>query len=52
MGKKNNIKSKLTAMEDKSNDSRNSKSGYYETGNPVEVHAKARAMRNNDNGSH
>jgi len=35
-----------------SDDSRNSVTGYLNTGNDAEVHAKARAMRNNDNGSH
>lgn len=35
-----------------SDDSRSSVTGYLETGNDKEVHAKARAMRNNDNGSH
>jgi len=35
-----------------SDDSRNSTTGYLDTGNEAEVHAKARAMRNNDNGSH
>ena len=35
-----------------SEDSRNSTHGYMEMGNDAEVHAKARALRNNDNGSH
>ncbi len=43
---------KLKSMIDHSNDSRNSSTGYLEQGNPAVVHAKARAMRHNDNGSH
>jgi hypothetical protein len=35
-----------------SEDSRNSNHGYMEMGNDAEVQAKARALRNNDNGSH
>jgi hypothetical protein len=35
-----------------SEDSRNSTHGYLEMGNDAEVQAKARALRNNDNGSH
>jgi len=44
--------SKVKAAFKHSDDSRNSVTGYLETGNDKEVHAKARAMRNNDNGSH
>lgn len=40
---------KFQSAIDNSNDSRNSTHGYLETGNPAEVHAKARAMRNNNN---
>lgn len=39
-------------MLNKSNESRNSATGYMEQGNPAEIHAKARAVRSNDNGSH
>lgn len=35
-----------------SENSRKSKHGYMEIGNPAEVHAKARVMRNNDNDSY
>lgn len=35
-----------------SEDSRNSTHGYMEMGNDAEVQAKARALRNSDNGSH
>lgn len=47
-----NEDSKLKSIKDKSNDSRNSTHGYMDQGNYAQVHAKARAMRNNDNGSH
>lgn len=40
-----------TAMK-KSEESRSSVTGYLDTGNDAQVHAKARALRNNDNGSH
>lgn len=53
MGKKRNIfkkDDKYQSMIDKSNESRNSVTGYMEQGNPAEVHAKARAVRNGDNG--
>lgn len=45
-------KRKLQSSNDHSEDSRNSTHGYMEMGNDAEVHAKARALRNNDNGSH
>jgi hypothetical protein len=45
-------KRKLQSMKEQSEESRNSTHGYMEMGNDAEVHAKARAMRNNDNGSH
>lgn len=35
-----------------SKDSQDSPTGYLEQGNPSVIHAKARAMRHNDNGSH
>jgi hypothetical protein len=34
---------------DNSEDSRNSTHGYLEMGNDAQVHAKARALRNNSN---
>lgn len=45
-------KSRNESMKDHSDYSRDSEHGYMEQGNPAEVHAKARALRNNDNGSH
>lgn len=42
-------KAQMQSAIDNSHDSRNSTHGYLETGNPAEVHAKARAMRNNNN---
>lgn len=42
----------MVSMKKHSEDSRNSTHGYYEQGNPAEVHGKARALRNNDNGAH
>lgn len=45
-------KEKLQSMKDHSEDSRNSTHGYMEMGDDAEVHAKARALRNNDNGAH
>lgn len=35
-----------------SDESRNSVTGYLETGNDAQVHAKARVMRNRDNDSY
>jgi hypothetical protein len=46
------IKAKNESMLDKNENSRDSDTGYLNTGNPAQVHAKARAKRNNDNGSH
>jgi hypothetical protein len=46
------IEAKVKSMVDKSENSRDSETGYMDTGNPATVHARARAMRNNDNGSH
>jgi hypothetical protein len=43
---------KLKSAIDHSKNSQNSSTGYLEQGNPAVVHAKARAMRHNDNGSH
>lgn len=54
MTKKMNIsqKEKNISMLAHSKDSRDSKTGYMDTGNPAQVPAKARVMRNNDNHSH
>jgi hypothetical protein len=41
--------SKIESMIDHDNNSRNSVHGYMEMGNDAQVHAKARALRNNDN---
>lgn len=43
---------KNQAMMDNSFNSLNSETGYQETGNDAQVQAKARALRNKDNGSH
>lgn len=43
---------KNQSIEDKSFNSLNSETGYQETGNDAQVQAKARALRNKDNGSH
>ncbi|MCM8711483.1 hypothetical protein M2651_10665 [Clostridium sp. SYSU_GA19001] len=43
---------KLQSRQDKDFNSLNSKTGYKDTGNEAQVHAKARAMRQSDNGSH
>ncbi|OFI06998.1 hypothetical protein CLOACE_05840 [Clostridium acetireducens DSM 10703] len=52
MSKKKNIKGKNKSMKQHSFNSMNSKTGYLDTGNDAQVHAKARAMRNNDNESY
>lgn len=52
MGNKKTIDSKMQSMADNSNNSLNSKTGYKDTGNTAQTQAKARAIRNNDNGSH
>ena len=46
------IESKLESMVDKSENSRDSVTGYLNNGNPATIHQEARAKRNNDNGSH
>ncbi|TDT61127.1 hypothetical protein [Fonticella tunisiensis] len=46
------MRAKAQSMIDNSNDSRNSTHGYMEMGNDAKIHAKARALRNSDNGSH
>lgn len=43
---------KNQSMIDESFDSLNSETGYEETGNDAQVHAKLRAANNKDNGSH
>lgn len=43
---------KNQSMIDESFSSLNSNTGYQDTGNDAQVQAKARALRNNDNGSH
>lgn len=43
---------KIRSMLDKDFNSLNSKTGYKDTGNDAQVHAKARAVRQSDNGSH
>ncbi len=45
-------KKRLDSAIKHSEESRSSTRGYLEIGNDAQVHAKARAMRNNDNGSH
>ncbi|NLP28503.1 MAG: hypothetical protein GX370_07035 [Clostridia bacterium] len=50
--KKNRIDKKSSIIAAKDLNSLNSVTGYKDTGNDAQVHAKARAMRNNDNGSH
>lgn len=51
--KKNLIEdAKNKSMMQKSENSLNSKNGYQNTGNDAQVHAKAYAMRQSDNGSH
>lgn len=51
--KKNIIEdAKNQSMAHKSFNSLNSKNGYQNTGNDAQVHAKAYAMRQSDNGSH
>ncbi|NLM36254.1 MAG: hypothetical protein GX206_12515 [Clostridiales bacterium] len=50
--KKNRIDKKSSIIAAKDFDSLNSKTGYKDTGNEAQVHAKARAIRNNDNGAH
>ncbi|WP_163215904.1 hypothetical protein [Clostridium thermarum] len=53
MGKnKNKIDKKSSVIAAKDFDSLNSTTGYKDTGNDAQVHAKARAIRNNENGSH
>lgn len=52
--KRKNIveEAKKQSMMDKSFNSLNSDTGYKDTGNDAQVHAKARAVRQSENGSH
>lgn len=43
---------KNQSITDMSFNSLNSETGYKNTGNEAQVHGKARAVRNKDNGSH
>lgn len=53
MGSKiNRMDKKSSIIAAKDRESLNSETGYKDTGNDAQVHAKARAIRNNDNGSH
>lgn len=47
--KANNQDAKLKSMSKHSDESQNSETGYLKRGNPAVIHAKARAMRNNNN---
>jgi hypothetical protein len=49
---KNRMDKKSKIFEGKDFESLNSETGYKDTGNYAQVHAKARAIRNNENGSH
>jgi hypothetical protein len=51
--KQNPVQTALNqSMMDKNFNSLNSHTGYKDTGNDAQVHAKARAVRNEENGSH
>jgi len=52
--KRKNIveEAKNQSMLDKNFNSLNSNTGYKDTGNDAQVHAKARAVRQSENGSH
>jgi hypothetical protein len=52
MAKPKREASKNQSMKKHDDNSLNSETGYKDTGNPAQVHAKARAIRNNENGSH
>ena len=43
------MKARNESLRDNDYNSRNSAHGYMEMGNDAEIHAKARALRNNDN---
>ncbi|GLC28848.1 hypothetical protein [Clostridium omnivorum] len=49
---KNKEKSKAQSMKQHSDNSRNSHTGYMDTGNDAQVQQKGRNISNNDNGSH
>lgn len=46
------MEAKTQSMIDKNFNSLNSKTGYKDTGNDAQVHGKARAVRESENGSH
>jgi hypothetical protein len=51
--RKNQIENaKNQSMSDKDFNSLNSHTGYKDTGNEAQVHAKARSVRQSENGSH
>jgi hypothetical protein len=52
MGKVKSQESKNQSMMKHSENSLDSETGYKDTGNDAQVHGKARAIRNNENGSH
>lgn len=52
MKKNKSEDAKNQSMLDKSKSSLDSVTGYKDRGIPTEVHFKARALRNGDNGSH
>jgi hypothetical protein len=45
-------KAKNQSMKKHNDNSLDSHTGYKDTGNDAQVHGKARAIRNNENGSH
>jgi hypothetical protein len=49
---KNRTDKKSSILAAKDLDSLDSETGYKDTGNDAQVHGKARAVRNNENGSH
>lgn len=49
---KNTMDKKSSIFSKKDEASLNSSTGYKDTGNDAQVHGKARAVRNNENGSH
>lgn len=49
---RNTMDKKSSIMAVKNESSLDSRTGYKDTGNDAQVHGKARAIRNNENGSH
>lgn len=49
---KNTMDKKSSIFSKKDEASLNSSTGYKDTGNDAQIHGKARAVRNNENGSH